>query len=322
MDRGSGATRRAAKHARAQCPERPSEQDAETAGLTPGTLAWRDGGGWVPTAGNDIFVRERAGRRDLPLLLFLHGYPSSSYDWRHGLQRLGGRRLILFDFLGFGLSAKPREPVYSLLTQADIVEAIATHFAAERVTLLAHDMGSSVATELLARDLQGRLPFELVSVLLFNASLVLERASLLIGQKLLRSRLGPVTARLTNEFAFRRAFGKVFSDQHPLGDQEAADQWALLAYNNGHRLLDRLIFYLHERVTYAPRWKGALRDWPGRLELGWADLDPICTEAVLRAVLELRPHAPVTRLRGLGHYPQLEDPQRSFQPIERLASAT
>ena len=42
----------------------------------------------------------------------------------------------------------------------------------------------------------------------------------------------------------------------------------------GHRLLDRLIFYLHERVTYGPRWKGALRDWPGRLELAWAELDP------------------------------------------------
>lgn len=290
--------------------------------LTSRTLAWRDGGGWVPIAGHDIFVHERAGRRDLPLLAFLHGYPSSSYDWRHGLQRLSERRLIMFDFLGFGLSAKPRKDVYSLLTQADLVEAIAARFAAERVMLVAHDMGSSVATELLARDLEGRLPFELVSVLLFNASLVLERASLLVGQKLLRSRLGPVAARLTTEFAFRRAFGKVFSDQHPLGDQEAADQWGLLAYNNGHRLLDRLVFYLHERVIYAPRWTGALRDWPGRLELAWADLDPICTEAVLRAVLELRPHVPVTRLRGLGHYPQLEDPQRSFQAIERLASAT
>jgi pimeloyl-ACP methyl ester carboxylesterase len=290
-------------------------------GLTPRTLAWRDGGSWMPIAGNEIFIHERAGRQELPLLLFLHGFPSSSYDWRHGLQRLGERRLIMFDFLGFGLSAKPRERAYSLITQADIVEAIVAQSGAQRVTLIAHDMGSSVATELLARDLEGRLPFELASVLLFNASLVLERANLLMGQKLLRSRLGPLATRLTTEYTFRRTFGKVYSDHHPLGDQEAADQWALLAYNNGHRLLDRLIFYLHERVTYASRWKGALRDWPERLELAWAQLDPICTEAVLQAVLELR-HAPVTRLPGLGHYPQLEDPDQAFQAIERLASAT
>lgn len=288
--------------------------------LTSRTLAWRASGRWLPIAGHDIFVRECPGTPASPPLVFLHGYPSSSYDWRHATDQLGEQRLIMFDFLGFGLSDKPPEVMYSLLIQADIVEAIVAHFAADRATLIAHDMGSSVATELLARDLEGRLPFELVSVLLFNASLVLERASLLIGQKLLRSRLGPLAARLTSEFTFRRQFGAVFSENHPLSDQEAADQWSLLAYQNGHRLLDRLIFYLHERVTYAPRWKGALRDWPGRLELAWAGLDPICTEAVLQAVLELRPRVPVTRLPELGHYPQLEDPITSIEVIERLTS--
>jgi pimeloyl-ACP methyl ester carboxylesterase len=59
---------------------------------------------------------------------------------------------------------------------------------------------------------------------------------------------------------------------------------------------------------------------PGALELAWADLDPICTEAVLQAVLELRPHAPLTRLHGLGRYPQLEDPDASIAVVERVAS--
>ncbi len=288
--------------------------------LTPRTSAWQQAGALTTIAGHQIFVRERDGTRDRPPVLFLHGYPSSSYDWRHALQRLGDRRLIVFDLLGFGLSQKPRGQLYSLLTQADVVEKIAARFAGEAVILVAHDMGSSVATELLARDLEHRLSFELVSVLLFNASLVLERASLTIAQKILRSRLGPLAARMTTEHGFQWQFGQIFSRQHPLSEQEAADQWSLLAYNNGHRQLDRLIFYLHERVTYSARWKGALRDWPGRLELAWAELDPICTEAVLQAVLELRPHVPLTRLPGLGHYPQLEDPEASIQAIERLAS--
>jgi pimeloyl-ACP methyl ester carboxylesterase len=288
--------------------------------LTPRTSVWHQAGTLTSIAGHQIFVRERAGTPDRPPLLFLHGYPSSSYDWRHALELLGERRLIMFDFLGFGLSEKPRDLVYSLLTQADIVESLAAGFAAEPVVLVAHDMGSSVATELLARDLEGRLPFGLRSVLLFNASLVLERASLTIGQKLLRSRLGPLAARLATEMGFRRQFGGIFSDAHPLSDEEEADQWSLLTYNDGHRLLDRLIFYLHERVTYAQRWKGALRDWPGRLELAWAELDPICTEEVLQAVLELRPQVPLTRLHGLGHYPQLEDPAASIAVIERFAS--
>ena len=40
----------------------------------------------------------------------------------------------------------------------------------------------------------------------------------------------------------------------------------------------------------------------------WAGSDPVCVEAVLSAVVELRPAAPLTRWHELGHYPQLEDP--------------
>jgi len=288
--------------------------------LTRRTSAWRNEGGLETLAGHRIFVRARAGASDLPPVVFLHGYPTCSYDWRHALERLDDRRLVMFDFLGFGLSEKPLDQLYSLHMQADIVEAVVARYSGEPVILVAHDMGSSVATELLARDLDQRLTFELSSVLLFNASLVLERASLMIGQKVLRSRLGPLAARLTTEMSFRRQFARVFSEAHPLTQEEAADQWSLLAYDRGHKLLDRLIFYLHERVAYASRWKGALRDWPGHLELAWADLDPICTEAVLQAVLDLRPRVPVARLRGLGHYPQLESPDASIQIIERLLS--
>ena len=242
-------------------------------------------------------------------LLFLHGYPSSSYDWRAVLDRLGGRPAVCFDFLGFGLSEKPREHVYSLHAQADLAEAVArAHLPAGPVLLVAHDMGTSVATELLARDLEGRLGFELAAVLLLNRSMIIERASLTLAQRALRSRLGPLVARLSNERAFRAQFARLFSADHPLTREEAADQWALLAHHGGQRIIDRLTCYLHEQVRFAPRWHGALRDWPGRLELAWAGRDPVCTEAVLEAVLELRGHAPLTRLPGLGHYPQLEQP--------------
>src|SRR5206468_2871439 len=137
--------------------------------------------------------------------------------------------------------------VYSLATQADIVEEIASRLGARRVILIAHDMGSSVATELLARDIEGNLSIGLDSVVLFNASLVRERASLLWGQKVLLSRIGPLAARLMTESGFRRQFRGIFSAEHPLSGEEAADQWSLLRHSNGHRLLDRLIFYNHER---------------------------------------------------------------------------
>jgi pimeloyl-ACP methyl ester carboxylesterase len=290
--------------------------------LTARTAAWQRAGTFTEINGHKVFMRERAGASDRVPLLFLHGYPSSSYDWRYVFNKLDGHRLVVFDFLGYGLSDKPRDQVYSLQIQADIVEALAERFANEPVTMVSHDMGSSVATELLARDIDGKLPFELRSALLFNASLIRERASLLWAQKLLLSRFGPLAGRLTNEFAFRRQFAGVFSKAHPPSAEEAADQWSLVAYNDGHRLMQRLIYYNHERVTppLADRWHAALRDWRGRLELAWAERDPICTEAVLQGVLNLRPHAKVTRLPRLGHYPQIEDPEAAYAAIQRHAS--
>ncbi len=288
------------------------------AGLPPRVLAWCEAGEFVELDGHRIFVRAQPGEG--PAVLLLHGYPSSSYDWRHLFELLPNRRLVTFDFLGYGLSDKPRDHVYSLLAQADLVNAVvARRYPGEPVRLVAHDMGSSVATEVLARDVERTLPFELERTMLFNASLVLEKASLLVGQKLLRSRLGPVFARLTNERSFKRSFGGIFSAAHPLSAEEAADQWALLANGGGHRILDKLIYYLHERIEFASRWHGALHDWQGRLELTWAGLDPICTEAVLQAVMALRPEVPLTRLPELGHYPQLEDPPAVAGVIDQFA---
>jgi pimeloyl-ACP methyl ester carboxylesterase len=280
---------------------------------------WRAGGRLVEVNGHKLFVRTGLGNG--PPLVFLHGYPSSSYDWRHVIEVLPEQEFACFDFLGFGLSDKPRDHVYSLMDQADLVEGIVRLLDAQQIALVAHDMGTSVATELLARDLEGRLPFRLRSVLLLNGSMVIERASLTAAQKVLRSRFGAIAALLSNERSFRAGFGRLFSPDHPLSADEAADQWALLAHGGGNRILHRLTYYLNERVTYAERWHGALRDWGGELELAWGMLDPVSTVAVLDAVLGLRPHARVTRFDGLGHYPQLESPGAVAAIIARMTGS-
>jgi pimeloyl-ACP methyl ester carboxylesterase len=291
-----------------------------TASTTSRVDVWQAGGQLVEVNGRRLFVRTAAGRG--PALLFLHGFPSSSYDWRLLLELLPDQEFVCFDFLGFGLSEKPRDHVYSLFDQADLVEAVAARLDSDEIVMVAHDMGTSVATELLARDIEGRLPFRLRSVLLLNGSMILERASLTSSQKLLRSRFGPLVARMSNERSFRAGFARLFSPDHPLTPEEAADQWALLAYGGGNRILHKLTHYLRERVTHADRWHGALRDWRGELELAWGMRDPVSTAAVLDGVCALRPAAPVTRFDELGHYPQLEAPEAIAPIVARVAGTS
>jgi pimeloyl-ACP methyl ester carboxylesterase len=145
-------------------------------------------------------------------------------------------------------------------------------------------------------------------ILLFNGSMVLERASPTPAQKLLRSPLGPLVARLSSERFFRHQFGSVFSAAHPLSGEEAADQWSLVCHYGGRTLGHRLVSYMDQREEHAERWHGAIRDWPGDLRLAWGLLDPVATTEVLAALRELRPGVPVDELPELAHYPQVEDP--------------
>jgi len=267
---------------------------------------WRDGGRRISTGPGSVFVRSAPG--DGPTILMLHGYPSSSFDYRGVVPHLDDRAWLTLDFLGFGLSDKPRPHRYSLLEQADIVQTVVTSQTSGPVVIIAHDMGTSVTTELLARDLQGRLPFELQRVVLTNGSVILHRASLRPVQKVLRSRLGPIVARFSNRATFVREFGRLFSPNHPLSEEEAEAQWALMSNDDGTRIAHLLISYLDERVRYADRWHGAVRDWPKPLSFLWALDDPVATTNVLDGLRELRPAADVVELPGVGHYPQVEVP--------------
>jgi pimeloyl-ACP methyl ester carboxylesterase len=288
--------------------------------LTSRVAAWRDRGSGEEFRGRHIHHFGRGGRG--PLLLLLHGFPSSSYDWRLLLDRETEHAVLAPDFLGFGLSEKPRDHEYTLHWQADLVEELVSrHREGRPVFIVAHDMGTSVATELMARDIEGGLEMNVTGALLLNGSMVQGAASPTLGQRILRSPLGPVMSRLSSERFFRQQFGSIFSPRHPLTDEEADDQWALICAGGGRTLNHKTIRYMKERFRHAERWHGAIRDWPKPVSIAWGMLDPVATEAVLNAVLELRPAAPITRFDDLGHYPQIEDPDRVAEALQAAVDA-
>ena len=286
--------------------------------LTERVRAWRERGDSERVGGRQIHVFRRQGSE--PMLLLLHGFPSSSYDWRLLLEEERDHAAVAFDCLGFGLSDKPGDHEYTLVEQADIAEVlVGRHSDSGPVFIVGHDMGTSVATELMARDLEGVLQMDLRGVLLFNGSMIQGAASPTIAQRLLRGRLGAVMAQLSSERFFRQQFGSIFSPSHPLSDAEAEDQWSLICAAGGRALGHKLIAYMDERERRAERWLGALREWPPEgsgshspdsLHLAWGMLDPVATTRVLDGVRALRPAAPLTQFEDLGHYPQIEEPAR------------
>lgn len=278
--------------------------------LTPRLSAWLDAGVEFRHGTHDVFVRED-GDDGAPALLLLHGFPTSSWDWHRVWPTLVPRfRLIAPDLIGFGFSDKPRAYRYSVLEQADLCEALLADRGVAEVDVLAHDLGDTVAQELLARhearvaaSVQG---LRLRSIVWLNGGLFPELHRPRPIQSLLASPLGFLVARLVNERLFAFAFARVFGAQSQPTEEEMSEYWAVVAHGGGHRIGHRLIAYLEERRRFRERWVDAMRTTrvPMRFVNGLSD--PVSGAHMVARYRELMRDADVVELPDVGHYPQVE----------------
>lgn len=280
--------------------------------------SWERRGRYLWIRGRRVFCWEHGSG---PAILALHGFPASSYDWRLTAELLDGFRFVALDLPGFGLSDKHPGDDYSLLAQADIVEAAAHVLGIRECFLLAHDMGDSVAAELLARSNEGRLTFKVRRTVLLNGSIFIDLAQLTSGQKLflrLPARRLSFTPPLR---PFRRQIRGLFSKEHPAPSAEILMLERLLAYDGGARMVPVTIRYIEERKQRAARWTSGLVDHKEPLTLIWGEQDPVAVPAMVDRLLELRPETETVRWEDVGHWPQLEVPERVAPEVRRIISA-
>ncbi|WP_372964155.1 alpha/beta fold hydrolase [Marinobacter sp.] len=276
--------------------------------------AWQHAGKWFSYGGHAIFSR-MAGRGE-PLVL-LHGFPTASWDWSRIWPMLARHyRLLTLDMLGFGFSDKPQNYHYSIEDQADLVQGWLEGLGLPAVHLFAHDYGTSVVQELLARDQEASLGFHIKSVCLLNGGLFPEVHNPLLIQKLLRSPFGGVISRGLSKGTFERNFRRLFGAHNQPDRQDLLDFWHLLTYNNGRGILHELIQFMEERRCHRNRWVGALQNatQPARLISGTAD--PVSGAAMVRRYRELMSEADVVSMRHVGHYPHFEKPRDVFSAYQ------
>ena len=275
---------------------------------------WEASGEYTTVDGHRVWCRRVPARHDvgrLPLLV-LHGFPTCSYDWRPVLDDLSAKRdVVLFDFVGFGLSDKP-DVRYGLRRSADATEAVAAHFGLDHVDLLTHDMGDSVGGEVLARSLEGSLAFTIGRRVLSNGSIYLGMAQLTIGQNLLMS-LPDAAEPLVGAdggASFRNGVIATFAPDSPVDEAEMDALTVLAARADGLALLPRTIRYLEDRQAEEARFTGAIEAHDTPLGVVWGDLDPVAVHAMAEQLVERVPAATLVTLHGVGHYPMVEAPAR------------
>jgi pimeloyl-ACP methyl ester carboxylesterase len=292
-------------------------------GVSAAITLWEQAGARYLIGGEEIFAIDlpaAAGGRE-PVLI-LHGFPTCSYDWRHAIDTLAAHhRVIAVDFAGFGLSAKP-DRRYSLFEQADLVEALASELGLTRVALVSHDMGDSVAGELLARSLDGTLGFEVTTRVLTNGSIYMELVQLSDGQQLLLALPDEMLAadQAPDQRALAAALSATLAPDAAVDAAELDALAELVVRDGGSRLLPRTIRYVEERRVHEGRWTGAIEQHPAPLTVIWGDLDPIAVWPMAERLHAARPDGTLVRLTGIGHYPMLEAPAAFEAALEHALS--
>lgn len=242
-------------------------------------------------------------------LVCIHGFPTASWDWAWLWPDLTRRfQVLALDMMGFGFSEKPRGYTYSILDQADLIEELLEDLAIPSAHLLCHDYGDTVGQELLARANEGRLSFEIGSMCLLNGGLFPEVHRPRYIQKLLLSPVGALVGRLLSEQKFHKSFSEIFGEDTQPGLEELKAFWALIAHNEGQRIMHELIRYIPERVQYRDRWVGSLQDTSIPLRFINGLEDPVSGRHMVKRFAELIPDSDIVPLEGIGHYPQVEAP--------------
>jgi pimeloyl-ACP methyl ester carboxylesterase len=99
----------------------------------------------IPRGEGRLYARDYAG--DGPAFVLMHGFPDNLHIWDDLVPYLvaSGRRVVTFDFLGFGASDKPAGAAYSFRQQLGDLETVVGHLGLGRIVPVAHDSSGMAA---------------------------------------------------------------------------------------------------------------------------------------------------------------------------------
>ena len=290
---------------------------------TPRADDWRIRGGyfsWQPTAGDaspvEIFHVE-IGDPGAPVLLLIHGWPTSSIDWFGVADQLSAKfRVCALDFPGYGFSDKPLGWGYSLRRDEELIGFYLSEvIGAGAAVVVAHDRGDSVALLLAARCAEGQSAMRLEHLVLSNGNIFLPLSNLTQAQRMAldAQSWSQAAAAVTPSMLAEGMGATTFSPPRKAGDPEVEALTTIFGYHDGVKVLHEGIQYLVERAEDEQAWLKTLARAPFPVTLIWGLYDTVSPPRVASYVwneyLMLKPGA--NRLYFVpdaNHYLQVDRP--------------
>lgn len=279
---------------------------------------WKAHGEYIEHKGYRIFLRRSAVRARV--LLCLHGFPTSSFDYRKIWQPLAERfQVIAPDLIGYGFSAKPREIDYTTFAQTDLVQDMLGQLGIERAHVLSHDYGNTIVQELLAREAEGRLDLEIASICFLNGALFPETHRPILAQKLLISPIGKLFGRFIPDSRFKAGLASIFGPEAQPTAEELDEYVTLFKHNDGKLIAHKLILYMRERQKHRERWVPPLERMRQPFIFINGTSDPVSGKHLVERFREVVPEQKnIVELENIGHFPHLEAPGKVLEHFFRF----
>lgn len=256
------------------------------------------------TIGNvDVFYRE-AGPIDAPVILLLHGFPSSSHMFRNLMPQLAEQyRVIAPDFPGFGSTvAPPRgEYDYTFDNLAQTIDEFTVAIGLKKFAIYVFDYGAPVGFRLATAH-----PERITAIISQNGNAYEEgltegwnpiRAYWENDTQENRDALRSILTRQTTEFQY--TYGAPEDRQHRISPD---------AINHDQAILDRdaeiqldLFGNYKTNVAAYPQWQAYLRTHQPPVLAIWGKNDPFFGPAGAEAFKRDAPQAQV-ELLDAGHF--------------------
>lgn len=248
-----------------------------------------------------------------PILLFVHGTPSWSFDFRHLIKALSkSYRCIALDHIGFGLSDKPKDYPYSIDQHAKNLEKLIEHLKLEQFSLLLHDFGGPIGWEYALK-----YPEKIEKLVVMNSWLgsSKEDPNFKKMEKILKSPILPFLYKQLN-FSARFLLPQAFANKKlltkdirkhyrkPFG--KASERIGPLAFAKS---------LLNDQDLFEQQNQQAQKLSKSPSLLIWGMADSFIGAHYLQQLQAALPHSKSVELEGVGHFPQEEAPEKVLDAL-------
>lgn len=246
-------------------------------------------------------------------LLFVHGTPSWSFDFRKVIVALRKKyRCIAIDHIGFGLSDKPEKYDYSIQQHADTLEQFIGKMGLSNITIVLHDFGGPIGFHYAMK-----YPDRVKSIVVMNSWLwdFSDDPVFKKYRSIINSPLTPFLYKKLNfspKYLLPKSFGSKKIPRKIL--QNYIKPFANSSQRNGTLAFARSL--VNDQQWFESLWqkRNVLSHIP--ILFIWGMMDKFVRPVFLEKFTKGFPNSSFKILEDCGHFPQEENPDEVIEAIE------